>query len=60
MKSMVTSIENKRLIIGLNVTFHTAEERVSELEDKSEEVIPNAAQGDSRWKYGREFKATED
>lgn len=37
-----------------------AEERVSELEDKSEEVILNAAQGDSRWKYGREFKATED
>lgn len=43
-KGIVTEI--KKSVTGINSVLDSAEERNSELEDNSEEIIPSAAQKD--------------
>lgn len=40
---------NEKVTYGLNRSVGKSEERISELEDRSEKITPNASQGE-KWK----------
>lgn len=43
-------------VAEFNFRLDTIEERISELEDSSEEIRQNVWQSQRNWKYGRMFK----